>query len=78
MWWNSTTDTQSGRPVKPWESHAVGSMHTVKGNHLIDSLRMKSSHKRYARYSNSIPDDMARNGLHTPYRMKGSRSIENE
>jgi len=61
-----------------WESHAVSFMHSVNGNHLIDSLRMKSSHKIYARYSNSIPDDMARNGLQTPYRMKGSRSIESE
>ena len=40
-----------------WESHAVSFMHSVNGNHLIDSSRMNFSHKRYTRYSNSIPDD---------------------
>ena len=38
-------------------------MHTVHGNHLTDSSRMKSFHKRYARYSNSIPDDTVQSGL---------------
>ncbi len=53
-------------------------MHTVNGNHPTVSSGMNFSQKRYAKYSNSIPDDMVQNGLHIPYRMKGSRSIESE